>query len=146
MASLNRATIIGNCGNDPEVRYTPSGTAVTTISVATSSKYTDKQSGEKKERTEWHNIVFWGRLAEIAGEYLKKGSSVYVEGEIRTEKWQDKGGADHYTTKIHASAMQLLGGQRQSGASQAQVGGGGQAQHRGQPVKEPEYDLDDPPF
>ncbi len=105
---INKVIIIGNLGNDPEVRYMPSGGAVTTISVATSEMWKDKQTGENQERTEWHRIVFFNRLAEIAGEYLKKGSRVYVEGALRTRKWQDKNGQDRYTTEIVANEMQML--------------------------------------
>lgn len=105
---INKVIIVGNLGADPEVRYLPSGGAVTNISVATSEGWKDKDSGEVKERTEWHRIVFFNRLAEIAGEYLKKGSKVYVEGRLQTRKWQDKDGADRYTTEIIASEMQML--------------------------------------
>src|SRR3989338_8027887 len=107
---VNKVIIVGNLGADPEVRYMPSGGAVTNISVATSDGWKDKESGEKKERTEWHRIVFFNRLAEIAGEYLKKGSKVYVEGSLRTRKWQDKNGQDRYTTEIVSSTMQMLDG------------------------------------
>jgi len=106
---VNKVIIVGNCGKDPETRYMPSGGAVTTIAVATSEQWTDKTSGQKQERTEWHNVTFFGRLAEIAGEYLRKGSQVYIEGSLRTEKWQGKDGSDRYTTKIIASEMQMLG-------------------------------------
>lgn len=106
---VNKVIIVGNCGKDPETRYMPSGGAVTSISVATSESWTDKQSGQKQERTEWHNITFFGRLAEIAGEYLRKGSQVYIEGSLRTEKYQAKDGSDRYSTKIIAKEMQMLG-------------------------------------
>jgi len=106
---VNKVILVGNCGKDPDTRYTPSGSAVTNISIATSEQWTDKQSGQKQERTEWHNIVFFNRLAEIAGEYLRKGSQVYVEGSLRTRKWQDKSGNDRYTTEIVAGEMQMLG-------------------------------------
>ena len=105
---INKVIIVGNLGNDPEVRYMPSGSAVTNISIATSDYWKDKESGEQHERTEWHRVVFFNRLAEIAGEYLKKGSKVYVEGSLRTRKWQDKSGTDRYTTEIVASEMQML--------------------------------------
>ncbi len=108
MASINKVILIGNLGRDPEVRYLPDGGAVTNISVATTDTWKDK-SGEKQERTEWHRIAFFGRLAEIAGEYLKKGSQVYIEGSLRTRKWQDKDGQDRYTTEIVASEMKMLG-------------------------------------
>ena len=115
---VNKVILVGNCGKDPETRYMPSGGAVTKISIATSDSWKDKQSGEQKDRTEWHNVVFFGRLGEIAGEYLRKGSQVYVEGSLRTNKWQDKSGNDRYTTEIVASEMQMLGG-RSSGDSYA---------------------------
>lgn len=107
---INKAIIVGNVGQDPEVRYMPSGSAVAELSVATTEQWKDKNSGEKQERTEWHRITFFGRLAEIVGEYIRKGSQIYVEGSIRTEKWQDKQGNDRYTTKIIANEMQMLGG------------------------------------
>jgi single-strand DNA-binding protein len=109
MASVNKVILIGNLGADPEVRYLPSGDAVTNIRIATTNRWKDKASGDFKEETEWHRISFFGRLAEIAGEYLKKGNPVYVEGRLRTRKWQDKEGQDRYTTEIVAEAMQLLG-------------------------------------
>ena len=102
------AVIMGHVGTDPEVRYTPSGSAVTNLSVATSESWKDKQSGEMQERTEWHRVVFYNKLAEIAGEYVKKGSKVYINGSIRTRKWQDQSGADKYTTEIIANDMQML--------------------------------------
>ena len=105
---INKVTIIGNLGADPEVRYMPSGGAVTNISVATSESWKDKTSGETQERTEWHRIVFFNRLAEIAGEYLKKGSKIFIEGSLRTRKWQDNSGQDRYTTEIVAKEMQML--------------------------------------
>jgi len=113
---INKVILIGNLGRDPEVRYMPSGSAVTNVSVATSDSWRDKQSGEMQERTEWHNVVFFGKLAEIAGEYLKKGSKVFVEGSLRTRKWQDKSGADRYTTEIVANEMQMLDSRGGSGA------------------------------
>ena len=106
---VNKVILVGNCGKDPETRFMPSGGGVTKISIATSESWKDKQSGESKERTEWHNVVFFGRLAEIAGEYLRKGSQVYIEGSLRTNKWQDKTGNDRYTTEVIASEMQMLG-------------------------------------
>jgi len=114
MASINKVILIGNLGRDPETRYLPDGGAVTNVSVATTDTWKDK-SGEKQERTEWHRVAFFGRLAEIAGEYLKKGSPVYVEGSLRTRKWQDKEGQDRYTTEIIASEMKMLG-QRTGGS------------------------------
>ena len=115
MASVNKVIIVGNLGRDPETRYLPSGEAVTNISVATTDTWKDKTSGEKKEATEWHRVSFFGRLAEIAGEYLKKGSQVYVEGSLRTRKWQDKEGKDRYTTEIRADTMQMLGSRAGAG-------------------------------
>ena len=117
---VNKAIIVGNLGRDPEVRYTANGSAVANVTIATSESWKDKQSGERQERTEWHRVVFFGRLAEIAEEYLKKGSQVYIEGSIRTQKWQDKeSGQDRYTTEIVARDMQMLGsrGGEASGAS-----------------------------
>lgn len=105
---VNKVIVVGNLGQDPEVRYMPSGGAVTNISVATSEAWKDKESGESQERTEWHRIVFFNRLAEIAGEYLKKGSKVFIEGSLRTRKWEDKSGNDRYTTEIVAREMQML--------------------------------------
>ncbi|MGX6566056.1 single-stranded DNA-binding protein [Cupriavidus necator] len=110
MASVNKVILVGNLGADPETRYMPSGDAVTNIRIATTDRYKDKQSGEMKEATEWHRISFFGKLAEIAGQYLRKGSSVYIEGRIRTRKWQDQSGQDKYSTEIVAEQMQMLGG------------------------------------
>ena len=106
---VNKVILIGNLGRDPEVRYSPSGSAVANVTLATSESWKDKNSGEKQEKTEWHRVVFFGRLAEIAGEYLKKGSQVFVEGRLQTRKWQDKEGKDRYTTEIVANEMQMLG-------------------------------------
>jgi single-strand DNA-binding protein len=114
--SVNKAILIGHLGKDPEVRYMPSGEAVANVTLATSESWKDK-SGVKQEKTEWHNIVFFKRLAEIAGEYLKKGSLIYVEGRITTEKWQDKEGKDRYTTKIVANEMKMLGSKSSGGGS-----------------------------
>ena len=107
---INKAILIGNLGNDPDIRYTASGTAIANISLATAESWRDKNSGEQQERTEWHRIVFFGRLAEIVGEYLRKGSQIYVEGRIQTRKWQDKEGNDRYSTEVVANEMQMLGG------------------------------------
>ncbi len=112
---VNKAILIGNLGNDPEVRYTPNGSAVATVSLATSETWRDKQSGELQDRTEWHRIVFFNRLAEIVGEYLHKGSKIYVEGSLRTRKWQDKNGIDRYTTEIIANEMHMLDAKSSSG-------------------------------
>ena len=119
MASVNKVIIVGNLGKDPETRYAPSGDAVTNIVVATTETWKDKTSGEKREATEWHRVVFFGKLAEIAGQYLKKGSQVYLEGKLKTRKWQDKDGQDRFTTEINADEMKMLGskgdGQQQEG-------------------------------
>jgi len=112
---INKVILVGNLGKDPETRYMPNGKAVTNFSIATSESWKDKQTGEQREQTEWHNIVMYDRLAEIAAEYLKKGSQVYVEGKLRTRKWQDKEGRDRYTTEINANEMQMLGGRAGAG-------------------------------
>jgi single-strand DNA-binding protein len=117
---INKVILIGNLGQDPETRTTPGGTTVTNLRIATSESWRDKQSGEMKEQTEWHTVVCWSRLGEIAGEYLRKGSQVYIEGRLQTRKWQDKSGNDRYSTEVVASEMQMLGGK----------GGGGQAETR----------------
>ena len=116
MASINKVILVGNLGQDPEVKYMPNGGAVTNISIATTDTWKDKSTGEKKENTEWHRVVFFNRLAEIVGEYLRKGSQVYIEGNLRTRKWQDQSGADRYSTEIVAREMQMLGG-RAGGSS-----------------------------
>ncbi|WP_353190361.1 single-stranded DNA-binding protein [Pandoraea pnomenusa] len=123
MASVNKVILVGNLGADPEVRYMPSGDAVANIRLATTDRYKDKQSGEFKEMTEWHRVSFFGRLAEIVNEYLKKGSSVYIEGRIRTRKYQAQDGTDRYSTEIVADQMQMLGGR--SGGGEGGGGGGG---------------------
>jgi single-strand DNA-binding protein len=122
---VNKVILVGNLGKDPETRYMPNGKAVTNFTIATSESWKDKQTGEQREQTEWHNIVMYDRLAEIAAEYLRKGSQVYVEGRLRTRKWQDKEGRDRYTTEINANEMQMLGS-RAGGA-----GGGAQGESRG---------------
>jgi single-strand DNA-binding protein len=129
MASVNKVIIVGNLGRDPETRYMPEGGAITNISVATTEKWKDK-NGEMQEKTEWHRVAFFGKLAEIAGEYLKKGSQVYVEGRLQTRKWQDKDGADKYMTEIVANQMQMLGSRQgmgggDRGADRAEAGEGG---------------------
>jgi single-strand DNA-binding protein len=121
MASVNKVIIVGNLGRDPEMRTFPSGDRVANVTIATTDKWKDKQSGEMKEATEWHRVVFNGRLAEIAGEYLRKGSQVYVEGSLRTRKWTDKDGIEKYTTEIRADQMQMLGSRQGMGGG----GGGG---------------------
>lgn len=112
---INKVIIVGNLGQDPETRYMPSGAAVTNMTVATNETWKDKQTGEQKERTEWHRVAMFGRLAEIAAEYLRKGSQVYIEGKLRTRKWQDKQGQDRWTTEIIADEMQMLGGRSGGG-------------------------------
>lgn len=123
---VNKVILVGNCGKDPETRYTPSGSAVSNVSIATTESWKDKNTGERQDKTEWHNVVFFGRLAEIAGEYLKKGSQVYIEGKLQTEKWTDKTGNDRYTTKIVANDLQMLGGRSEGfgGSNQNQSQGG----------------------
>lgn len=160
MASVNKVIIIGNLGRDPETRYMPNGEAVTNIAVATTESWKDKNTGEKKELTEWHRITFYRRLAEIAGQYLKKGSQVYVEGRLQTRKWQDKDGNDRYTTEIIADTMQMLGGRQGMGGGAPQMdeeyggapaprqsaggGGGGGGGARGNARPAPNFsDMDD---
>ncbi len=144
MASLNKVMLIGNLGRDPEVRYTASGTAVAGFSVATTEKFKNK-NGEWEERTEWHNITLWGKLAEIAGEYLAKGKTVYIEGRLQTRKWKDREGKDRYTTEVVGDKMQMLGGTGDGG----RAGGAGT---RGSDMQEPAYEEpvfnpdDDIPF
>ncbi|MDO2949866.1 single-stranded DNA-binding protein [Aeromonas simiae] len=132
---VNKVILIGNLGQDPEVRYMPSGGAVTNITLATSDTWRDKQTGEQKERTEWHRVVLFGKLAEVAGEYLRKGSQVYIEGRLQTRKWQDQNGQERYTTEVVVDiggSMQMLGG-RPQGGGQPMNQGGGQQQSWGQP-------------
>jgi single-strand DNA-binding protein len=135
---VNKVILIGNLGNDPEVKQIQSGSTVTTLSIATSESWTDKQSGQKQERTEWHRVVFFNRLAEIAGQYLKKGSKVYVEGSLRTRKWQDQQGVEKYTTEIMGNELQMLDS-RQDG------GGSYQSQGQSQPsYSQPSYAAPQP--
>jgi single-strand DNA-binding protein len=122
MASVNKVIIIGNLGRDPEVRYTPSGAAVCNLRLATTRNWKSRDTGERQEETEWHSVVLYDRQAEVAGEYLKKGRAVYIEGRLKTRKWQDKDGNDRYTTEIVAETMQLLGGRDSGGGDE---GGGG---------------------
>ena len=142
MAGINKVILIGRLGSDPEVRYTPSGVAVANFSIATSEEWTDKDSGEKKERTEWHRIVAWRRLGEICGEYLSKGRQVYVEGRLQTRSWDDRDGNKKYTTEIVASDIQFLGSRETSDGGRPSGGGGGGFQ--GAPGPGPEDD--DIPF
>lgn len=146
---LNKVTLIGRCGRDPDVRSSQDGKAVANLAVATSESWKDKQTGERKEQTEWHRVVMFGRLAEIAGEYLKKGSLVYIEGSLRTRKWQDKDGQDRYTTEIHCSELKMLGSRSDGSPSPSpqpprqsrnQNGGGG---HTPLPTGEDNGDWDD---
>ena len=123
---VNKVIIVGNLGGDPETRYMPSGSAVTNFTVATNESWKDKQTGEQKERTEWHKVAMFNRLAEIAAEYLRKGSQVYIEGKLRTRKWQGQDGQDRYTTEIIADEMQMLGGRGGAGGGGSFGGGGGQ--------------------
>lgn len=147
MASINKVILIGNLGADPDVRYTPSGKAVATLSVATNKQFKDKETGEKKERVEWHRCVLWDKTAETAGQYLKKGSQVYLEGELQTRKWEDKDHVQRYTTEIRCYRMQMLG--KSEGG-----GGGGRAPHPAdederEPATDAEADAatpDDPDF
>ena len=151
MAGINKVILIGRLGQDPEVRYTPSGVAVANFSIATSEEWKDKDSGEKKERTEWHRIVAWRRLGEICGEYLSKGRQVYVEGRLQTRSWDDRDGNKKYTTEIVASDVQFLGtrdmsdgGRPSGGAGAGAGGGGGGGGFQGAPGPGPEDD--DIPF
>ena len=136
MASVNKVILIGNLGRDPEVRYTPSGSAVCNVTLATTRNWKSKESGEKVEETEWHRVVFYDRLAEIAGEYLKKGRSIYVEGRLKTRKWTDKDGAEKYTTEIIAQEMNMLGSREGmgGGAGGAEEDGGGYNSERSAPA------------
>lgn len=138
MASVNKVIIVGNLGKDPEVRYMPSGSAICNVNVATTRQWKNKESGEKQEETDWHRIVFFDRLAEIAGEYLKKGRSVYVEGRLRTRKWTDKEGKDQYTTEVVATEMQMLGGREGMGGAPSgdEEGGGGGYSERSAPQRQ----------
>jgi single-strand DNA-binding protein len=131
MASVNKVILIGNLGRDPEVRYAPSGSAICNVTLATSRQWKDKTSGERQEETEWHRVVFYDRLAEIAGEYLKKGRPVYVEGRLKTRKWTDKDGVEKYTTEIVADQMQLLGSREGMGGGDEAGGGSGYARAGG---------------
>src|SRR5262245_47661348 len=144
MASVNKVILIGNLGRDPETRYMPDGGAITNISVATTDKWKDK-SGEMQEKTEWHRVAFFGKLAEIAGEYLKKGSQVYIEGRLQTRKWQDKEGQDKYTTEIVANVMQMLGSRQGmgGGAPERESAGRDDASKGKAPAKRPAGKFDD---
>jgi len=146
MASVNKVIVVGNLGKDPETRFLPDGKAVCNFSVATTDKWTDKATNEKKEATEWHRISSFGRLAEICGEYLKKGSQVYIEGKLRTRKWQDKEGQDRYTTEIIADAMQMLGSRSGMGGGESRETREPPAAGESKPAKKPAgqfQDMDD---
>jgi len=139
---VNKVILVGNLGADPEVKYMPNGNAVANVTLATSESWKDKQSGEQKDKTEWHRVVFFRRLAEIAGEYLKKGSQIYIEGKLQTRKWQDKNGNDRYTTEIIANEMQMLGGR---GGGSAEFGAASSAAAPAPAAAVDEFD-DDIPF
>jgi len=146
MASVNKVIVVGNLGKDPETRFLPDGKAVCNFSVATTDKWTDKATNEKKEATEWHRISSFGRLAEICGEYLKKGSQVYIEGKLRTRKWQDKEGQDRYSTEIIADTMQMLGSRSGMGAGEPRETREPSAAGESTPAKKPAgqfQDMDD---
>jgi single-strand DNA-binding protein len=145
MRGVNKVIIVGNIGRDPETRYSAGGAAITNISVATSEKWKDKQTGEDKDRVEWHNIVFFGRLAEVAGEYLRKGAQVYIEGSLRTEKYE-KDGVERYSTKIVASEMQMLGGKRADSDGDAPREPRGRSASNDQAAKDAAFDDDSIPF
>ena len=136
MASLNKVMLIGNLGKDPEVRYTTSGQAVASFSIATTEKFKNKQSGDWDEKTEWHRITLWGKLAEIAGEYLAKGKTVFIEGRLQTRKWTDRDGNERYTTEIIGDRMQMLGGKGDGGGRRSDAGG----------VSDTAVSYDEPPF
>ncbi len=147
---VNKVILVGNLGQDPEVKYMPSGQAVCNISIATTDSWSDKATGEKQERTEWHRVVFFRRLAEIAGEYLRKGSQVYIEGRLQTRKWQDQSGADRYTTEIIANEMQMLGGRGASSGGGFDAppmdegfGGGSSSKSAAKPAPSTADDFDD---
>ena len=126
MASVNKVILIGNLGKDPEVRYAPSGSAICNVTIATSRQWKDKTSGERQEETEWHRVTFFDRMAEVAGEYLKKGKSVYIEGRLKTRKWTDKEGVERYSTDIMADRMEMLGSREGAGGGSGDDAGGGQ--------------------
>ena len=135
MASFSKTLLIGNLGADPEVRYTPAGKAVETVNLATTESWKDKATGEKKEMTEWHRLVFWDKLAEVVGEYLRKGSQIHVEGQNRTRKWTDKDGIERYTTEIIVSDMQMLGKKESNGAAPKPTNSGSDFP----PIQDPDY-------
>jgi single-strand DNA-binding protein len=140
---VNKVILVGHLGSDPETRYMPSGGAVTNLRLATSEAWKDKTSGEQQERTEWHNVAMFGRLAEIAAEYLRKGSQVYIEGRLRTRKWQDREGHDRWSTEIVAGEMQMLGGRAGGGSAPAAAAHGGGESHSGGDAPSPPAEFDD---
>jgi single-strand DNA-binding protein len=143
---INKVILVGNLGADPDTRYMPSGSAVTNLSIATSESWKDKQTGEQKERTEWHKVAMFNRLAEIAAEYLRKGSQVYIEGKLRTRKWQDRDGNDRWTTEIIADEMQMLGGRGGGGGAAPMSSGPDSGPPSGPPDTGPDDFDDDIPF
>ena len=150
---INKVILVGNLGRDPEIKYTASGAAIANITVATSESWNDKQTGEKVEKTEWHRVVAFQRLAEIMGEYLKKGSQVYIEGKLQTRKWQDQSGQDRYSTEVVANDMQMLGGRGGESGGQPQAGSSGgfrknpePQQAPAQPATDNDFADDDIPF
>ena len=151
MASVNKVILVGNLGADPETRYAPSGDAICNIRLATTDSWKDKNTGEKKEATEWHRVVLYRKLGEVAGQYLRKGSSVYIEGRIKTRKWQDKDGNDRYTTEIEATEMQMLGSRQSGGQSDqgeyqpppSRPAGGNASQQQRQPQRQAYDDIGD---
>lgn len=158
---INKVILVGNLGNDPEIRYMPNGGAVANITIATSDSWRDKATGEQREKTEWHRVVLFGKLAEVAGEYLRKGSQVYIEGQLQTRKWQDQSGQDRYSTEVVVQGfngvMQMLGGRGQGGGApmggqQQQQGGWGQPQQpaqqqqQQQAPKQPQQQYNEPPM
>jgi single-strand DNA-binding protein len=138
MASVNKVILIGNLGRDPEVRYTPSGSAVCNLRLATTRTWKNRESGERQEETEWHSVVLYDRQAEVAGEYLKKGRSVYIEGRLKTRKWQDKDGNDRYTTEVVAEEMKMLGGREGMGGGDEGGGAGYAREERSAPAPKPQ--------
>ena len=146
MAGINKVIIVGNLGNDPEIRTMPNGEAVANISVATSESWTDKNTGERREVTEWHRIVLYRRLAEIAGQYLRKGSQVYVEGRLKTRKWQDNNGQDRYTTEIQGDNLQMLGGRSQDMGGDAPAQSAPQPSYQSRPAQSVPAPQAEPPM
>jgi len=150
---VNKVILVGNLGKDPEIKYTASGAAIANLTIATSDSWNDKQTGEKVEKTEWHRVVAFQRLAEIMGEYLRKGSQVYIEGKLQTRKWQDQSGQDRWTTEVVANDMQMLGGRGGDTGDRSQGGGGGgfrknpqSQQAPAQPANDNDFADDDIPF